>query len=189
MNSIVQRLTRRMRYFLERRQREQLLEEEMKFHIESAVEGLKQQGMPEADARTTARRRFGNLSQISEESRATWISLWISDAAQDIFHAFRTLRRDSGFAAFVILTAGLGIGASTTVFSVVRAVLLQPLPFSDPNRLVWIANTDVDQEGLTGETVPVDHFLDLRAQNRSFSDVTAYSPFYRPGDVQLTGEG
>jgi predicted permease len=189
MNSIVQRLIRRMRYFLDRRQRERLLEEEMKFHIESVVEGLRQQGMPEADARTTARRRFGNLSQISEESRATWISLWISDAAQDIFHAFRTLRRDSGFAAFVILTAGLGIGASTTVFSVVRAVLLQPLPFSDPNRLVWIANTDVDQEGLTGETVPVDHFLDLRAQNRSFSDVTAYSPFYRPGDVKLTGEG
>jgi predicted permease len=165
------------------------LEEEMKFHIESAVEGLKQQGMPEADARTTARRRFGNMSQISEESRATWISLWISDAAQDICYAFRTLRRDAGFAAFVILTAGLSIGASTTVFSVVRAVLLRPLPFSDPNRLVWIANADVDEEGLPGETVPVDHFLDLRAQNRSFSDVTAYSPFYRSGDIKLTGDG
>lgn len=189
MNSIVQRLNRRMRYFLERRQRERLLEEEMRFHIESVVEDLKQQGIPEADARTTARRRFGNLSQTSEESRAAWISLWISDAAQDMFYAFRTLRRDAGFAAFVILTAGLGIGASTTVFSVVRSVLLRPLPFSDPNRLVWIANTDVDEEGLSGETVPVDHFLDLRAQNRSFSDVTAYSPFYRSGDIKLTGDG
>lgn len=161
----------------------------MKFHIESVVEDLKAQGMPEADARTTARRRFGNISQKSEESRATWISLWISDAAQDMFYAFRTLRRDVGFAAFVILTVGLGIGASTTVFSVVRAVLLRPLPFSDPNRLVWIANTDVDDEGLSGQTVPVDHFLDLRNQSQSFSDLAAYSPFYRFGDNKLTGDG
>ncbi|HEX4231168.1 MAG TPA: ABC transporter permease [Bryobacteraceae bacterium] len=189
MNSIVQRLNRRLRYFLQRRERQRLLEEEMKFHIESVVEDLKAQGMPEADARTTARRRFGNISQKSEESRATWISLWISDAAQDMFYAFRTLRRDVGFAAFVILTVGLGIGASTTVFSVVRAVLLRPLPFSDPNRLVWIANTDVDDEGLSGQTVPVDHFLDLRNQSQSFSDLAAYSPFYRFGDNKLTGDG
>ena len=105
------------------------------------------------------------------------------------FYAFRTLRRDFGFAAFVILTVGLGIGASTTVFTVVQAVLLRPLPFTDPNRLVWIANTDVDDEGLSGQTVPVGHFLDLRSQNRSFSDIAAYSPFYRSGDNKLTGDG
>ncbi len=189
MNSIVQRLNRRLRYFLQRRERHRLLEEEMKFHIESVVEDLKEQGIAEADARTTARRRFGNLTQKSEESRAAWISLWISDAAQDMFYAFRTLRRDFGFAAFVILTVGLGIGASTTVFTVVQAVLLRPLPFTDPNRLVWIANTDVDDEGLSGQTVPVGHFLDLRSQNRSFSDIAAYSPFYRSGDNKLTGDG
>jgi predicted permease len=189
MNSIVQRLNRRIRYFLQRRERQRLLEEEMKFHIESVVEDLKERGMPEAGARAMARRRFGNLTQKSEDAGATWISLWIHDAAQDAFYAFRTLRRDAGFAAFVILTVGLGIGASTTVFSVVRAVLLRPLPFTDPNRLVWIANTDVDDEGLSGQTVPVGHFLDLRSQNQSFSDVAAYSPFYRSGDNKLTGNG
>jgi predicted permease len=189
VNSIVQRLNRRLHYFLQRRERQRLLEEEMKFHIESVVEDLKEQGMPEADARTTARRRFGNLSQKSEEARAAWISLWINDASQDMFYAFRTLRRDAGFAAFVILTIGLGIGASTTVFSVVRAVLLRPLPFTEPNRLVWIANTDVADEGLSGQTVPVDHFLDLRSQNQSFSDVAVYSPFYRSGDNKLTWNG
>jgi len=189
MNSIVQRLNRRMRYFLHRRERQRLLEEEMKFHIESAMADLKEQGMPEADARSAARRKFGNVSQKSEESRAAWISLWMHDAAQDACYALRTLKRDFGFAAFVILTIGLGIGASTTVFSVVRAVLLRPLPFAEPSRLVWIANTDVDDEGLSGQTVPVGHFLDLRSQNQSFSDVAAYSPFYRSGDNKLTGDG
>ncbi len=189
MNSIVQRFNRRMRYFLQRRERQCLLGEEMRFHIESAVEDLKESGMSEADARSAARRRFGNLSQKSEESRAAWISLWIHDAAQDASYAFRMLRRDFGFAAFVILTIGLGIGASTTVFSVIRAVLLRPLPFTEPNRLVWIANTDVDDEDLSGQTVPVGHFLDLRSQNQSFSDVAAYSPFYRSGDNKLTWNG
>jgi hypothetical protein len=189
MNSIVQRLNRRMRYFLHRRERQRLLEEEMKFHIESAMADLKEQGMPEADARSAARRKFGNVSQKSEESRAAWISLWMHDAAQDACYALRTLKRDFGFAAFVILTIGLGIGASTTVFSVVRAVLLRPLPFAEPSRLVWIANTDVDDEGLSGQTVPVGHFLDLRSQNRSFSDVAAYSPFYRPAITSSLGMG
>jgi predicted permease len=189
MPSIVQRLHRRMRYFLQRRERQRLLEEEMEFHIESAVADLKEQGMPEADARSAARRKFGNLSQKSEESRATWISLWINDGAQDACYAFRTLKRELGFAAFVTLTVGLGIGACTTVFSVVRAVLLRPLPFTNPSRLVWIANTDVDDEGLSGQTVPVGHFLALRNQNQSFSDVAAYSPFYRSGDNKFTVDG
>ena len=136
-----------------------------------------------------ARRKFGNLSQISEESRATWISLWITDAAQDIFYAFRTFRRDAGFAAFVILIAGLGIGASTTVFSVVRAVLLRPLPFSDPNRLVWIANTDVDAEGLSGETVPVDHFLDLRVKTSPSPILLPILRSIGPAISNSTGDG
>ena len=137
MNSIVQRLNRRMRYFLQRRERQRLLGEEMRFHIESAVEDLKESGMSEADARSAARRRFGNLSQKSEESRAAWISLWIHDAAQDASYAFRMLRRDFGFAAFVILTIGLGIGASTTVFSVSSRCFASPSSFyrTEPTRL------------------------------------------------------
>src|SRR5580692_50421 len=61
---------------------------------------------------------------------------------QDLRYAFRTLRRDSGFTAFAILIVGLGIGASATVFSVVDTLLLRPLPFQEPERLVWIANHD-----------------------------------------------
>lgn len=106
---------------------------------------------------------------------------------QDIRYSFRTLRRDAGLATFAILIVGLGVGASSTVFSVVNALLLRPLPFADPDRLVWIANdTGV---GLSAQTVQVGHLLDLRAQNQSFTDVAAYFAFYGVGDSKLTGTG
>src|SRR5580700_8399503 len=91
---------------------------------------------------------------------------------QDLRYTFRTLRRDSGFAAFAILIVGLGIGASATIFSVVNTLLLRSLPFSDPERLVWIANHDTS--GLSGQTTQVDYLLDLREQAKSFSDLAGY---------------
>jgi len=106
---------------------------------------------------------------------------------QDVRYTFRTLRNNAGFTTFAILIVGLGIGASSTVFSVVNALLLRPLPFSDPGRLVWIANHDTS--GLSGQTTQVGHFLDLRERNRSFSDIAAYFAFYGVGDNKLTGLG
>jgi predicted permease len=106
---------------------------------------------------------------------------------QDFRYTFRALRRDAGFTTFAILIVGLGIGASSTVFSVVNAVLIRPLPFRDPERLVWIANGDTS--GLSGQTTQVGHFLDLRERNQSFADVAAYFAFYGVGDNKLTGLG
>jgi putative ABC transport system permease protein len=106
---------------------------------------------------------------------------------QDLRYAFRTLRRDAGFTTFAILIVGLGIGASATVFSVVNTLLLRPLPFRDPSRLVWIANHDTG--GLSGATTQVGHLLDLRERSHSFSDLAAYFAFYGIGDNKLTGEG
>ena len=105
----------------------------------------------------------------------------------DLRYAFRTLRRDSGFTAFAVLIVGLGIGASATVFSVVDALLLRPLPFREPERLVWIANHDTS--GLSGQTTQVGHLLDLRERNRSFTDVAGYFAFYGVGDNLLSGGG
>jgi predicted permease len=106
---------------------------------------------------------------------------------QDVRYTFRTLRNNAGFTTFAILIVGLGIGASSTVFSVVNALLLRPLPFTDPGRLVWIANHDTS--GLSGQTTQVGHFLDLRERNKSFSDMAAYFAFYGVGDNKLTGLG
>ena len=150
----------------------------MEFHIESMVQDFVEQGMSEVEARAAARRKFGNMTQKSEESRGVWLLRWWSDLAQDLHHAFRRMRRDPGFTVFTILIAGLGIGASSTVFSVVNALLLRPLPFRDPGRLVWIANQEWSTQ--------VNNFLDLREQNRSFSDLAGWSG-YGAGDWQLTG--
>ena len=109
------------------------------------------------------------------------------ELARDLRYTLRTLRRDAGFAAFAILIIGLGIGASSTLFSVVNTLLLRPLPFQDPQRLVWIANHDV--AGLSGQTTQVGHLLDLRAQNQSFTDIAGYFAFYGVGDNVLTGQG
>jgi len=106
---------------------------------------------------------------------------------QDLRYTLRILRRDAGFAAFAILIAGLGIGASTTVFSVVNTLLLRPLPFKDPDRLVWIANHDTS--GLSGQTTQVGHMLDLRERTRVFSAVAGYMAFYGVGDNLLSGSG
>ena len=91
----------------------------MEFHIQSLTDELVAQGMPESEARTAAHRRFGNMTQKSEEARSTWIARYLSDLVQDLRHPFRGMRRNFGFTAFAILIAGLGIGASSTVFSVV----------------------------------------------------------------------
>src|SRR5580698_7397404 len=174
------RFRRRLRFLLSHSERQRLLWEEMEFHIESMAEDFAAQGMTEVEARAAARRKFGNMTQKSEEARGVWLVRWWSDLAQDLRYAFRGMRRDAAFTAFVILIAGLGIGASSTVFSVVNALLLRPLPFRDPGRLVWIANQEWNTQ--------VSNFLDLREQNRSFSDLAGWGN-HGTGDWQLTGTG
>ncbi|HUK14864.1 MAG TPA: ABC transporter permease [Bryobacteraceae bacterium] len=173
---------RRLRYWLDHSQRNRLLWEEMEFHIESMTQELAAQGMSEPNARAAAHRKFGNMTQKSEEARSTWIARWMSDLVQDLRYSFRGMRRDAGFTAFTILIAGLGIGAGSTVFSMVNALLLRPLPFRDPGRLVWISNGG----NFAAQT---EQYSDLRELNRSFSDLAGWSGFYIPGDRQLTGAG
>jgi predicted permease len=111
----------------------------------------------------------------------------LPDVLQDLRYTFRTLRRDAGFATFAILIAGLGIGASVTVFSVVNTLILRPLPFAQPSQLVWISNRDVS--GLSGQTTQVGHMLDLRERTQTMSAVAGYFAFYGVGDNLLSGGG
>ncbi len=122
------------------------------------------------------------MTRASEDARFTWIAHWISDLAQDLRYAFRGMRRNTGFATFTILIAGLGIGASSAVFSVVNAVLLRPLPFRDPGRLIWMSN------GNEATSTQTEHYSDLRALNRSFSDLAAFAD-WGVGNRQLLGSG
>ena len=189
MLSFFRKFSRRLRYGFQQPARQRSLEEEMKFHLDSMVEDLIAQGIPAEQALRAVHAKFGNRTLVSEEARGAWVSRWSSDVVQDLRYTLRALKRDSTFAAFVILIVGLGIGASSIVFSLLSALLLRPLPFADPSHLVWIGNVDVDSEGLSGQTVPVGHYLALRDQNQSFADVAAYSPFYQPGNNKLTAAG
>jgi hypothetical protein len=123
---------------------------------------------------------------MGTEKLKTMIVRSVNDAAQDLRYSFRGMRRDAGFTTVAMLIAGLGIGASSTIFSVVNALLLRPLPFRDPGRLVWISN-----DGRGGEewSTQTGHFLDLRERNKSFSDLAGWFAFYGVGDSKLTGTG
>jgi len=164
-------------------------EQEMESHAALLAEDNIRSGMTPDEARRAALIRLGNLESNKELHREVRGLPFFDTLGQDLRYAVRTLRRDSGFTAFAILIVGLGIGASSTVFSVVNALLLRPLPFNNPQQLVWISNTDTAGEGLSGQTVPVMHFTELRDHSESFSDVAAYSPFYSEGDSKLTGSG
>lgn len=106
------------------------------------------------------------------------------DVRQDLRYTLRTLRRERGFTAFAIAIIALGVGASTTVFSVASALLLRPLPFAEPQRLVWIQNGN--DPGLSAQTAQVNPYLTLVHENRSFGEIAAYFAFYGVGDVTLS---
>ena len=108
---------------------------------------------------------------------------------RDVRYALRTLRRDAGFATFAILIVGLGVGASCTIFSVVNTILIRPLPFREPGRLVWMANHTDDTNDMSGKTVQVDYLLEYRKLNKSFEDLGAYMAFYSSGGAKLIGDG
>ena len=114
---------------------------------------------------------------------------FLENFRRDVRYAIRTLWRDKGFAAFAILIVGLGVGASCTVFSVVNTLVLRPLPFRDPGRLVWIANHQDETNDMSGKTSQSDYLVDMRARNQSYEDLAAYFAFYGLGDAKMIGDG
>jgi putative ABC transport system permease protein len=111
----------------------------------------------------------------------------VDTLVRDIRFSFRSLRRDLGVTVFVLAIAGIGIGASTTVFSLCHALILRPLPFDRPERLAWIANGT--SENLSAQTVQVNNLIELRERSRSWIDIAGFYAFYAPGDLRFTGAG
>src|SRR6058998_3631754 len=167
--------------------RDEEYDKELQFHVDARVADLVASGVAPEEARRRARLELGGVMQTKEALRDERGARFLAALRQDLRYTFRTLRRDAGFATFAILIVGLGIGASSTVFSIVNALLLRPLPFHAPERLVWLANHD--SSGLSGQTTQVGHLLDLREQNQSFSDIAGYMAFYGVGDNLLSGQG
>lgn len=124
----------------------------------------------------------------NQPSRIPSVARWADELKQDLRYTARTLGRQAGFTTFAILIIGLGIGATSTIYSVVDAFMLRPLPVEDPARLVWVANGGAEGS-LSGQTTQVGHLLDLRERNQSFADLSGYFAFYGVGDSTLTGAG
>jgi predicted permease len=164
------------------------LDAEMRSHLEFATEENLKQGMSTEEARRQALVRFGGVEQAREKQRAArgWPMLDI--LLQDLRFTLRTLRRDRGFTVVAVLILALGIGANIVVFSVVNTILLRPLPFRDPQQLVWLAgNKGVG--GLSSTTYEVDAYAEIQRNNRSFQEMTAFVPFYTISESKLIGRG
>ena len=137
---VIHILRRRLRALLRPDAADRELDEELQLHVDRLVEEHIEAGMSPAEARAAARREFGGV-QIVEACRDARRVMWIGNAWQDARYGVRLMTRAPGFAAAVILTVALGIGATTAMFSVVYSVVLQPLPYREPDRLVNLWNT------------------------------------------------
>lgn len=176
----------RTRFFFRRRSSD--LQEELQAHLEHAIASKVAAGMPEAEAKREAAIEFGSMEAAREQSYGQHPRAWLDVLRQDVRLAVRSLRRDRGFTVTALLILAVGIGANIAVFSLVYTLLLRPLPFHDPDRLVWIQPAKTEG-GLSGATYSSDAYEDLRDKNRSFSGLTAYFAFSAPNNLRLTGGG
>ena len=128
----------RAKALFKRRQLDRDLEDETRFHLAMREEKLKATGLNPEEARYASRRRFGNRSSLQEACREMWVFVWLEDLWQDVRYALRALRKNPGFAAVVVVTLALGIGASTAVFSVVDPLLFRRLPYPKDDQLVSV---------------------------------------------------
>ncbi len=181
---VIDILHRRLRSLIRPGAADRELDEELQLHIDRLVEEHIEAGMSPAEAREAARREFGGV-QIVEECRDARRVMWISNAWQDARYGARLMTRSPGFAAAVILTVTLGIGATTAMFSIVYSVLLQPLPYRQPDRLVNLWNT-APKRGLPRAYVGIANVVDWKARNHVFEDIAIVRAI---ANFNLTGVG
>jgi putative ABC transport system permease protein len=176
-------LVRRLRLLLGRRAFERDLDDELRFHVDMQAARNVERGMPPAAARALAEREFGMVARHKEEVRDARGLTWADDLGRDVRFGLRGLRRSPAFVTVAVLCLALGIGANAAIFSVVNAVLLKPLPYGDPDRLVQL-NETFTWNGVEGTgSISYPDFVDWQAQATAFERIGGYVW----GNVNLQG--
>src|SRR3974390_689130 len=145
------------------------LDDELRDHLERQIAENIAAGMRAEEARSAALRSFGNPALLRDEARASWHWHGVEQLWRDIRYGIRTLRRTPGFAAIAVIVMALGIGANVALFTVVRGVLLKPLPFKEPDRLMMLYESDL--KGDSTNVVAGGVFKEWKTQNHSFSNL------------------
>ncbi len=165
------------------------LESDIQNHIEIETQDNIARGMSSEEARYAAMRKFGNVTRVMEDTREVWVITWLDHLIQDLRFALRGIRKSPLFAAVVVLTLALGIGANTAIFTIIDSVMLRAIPVSNPQQLVvfsWKAHKDPDLKGRTSYgdcpykkidcSLSVPFFKSVRAQTPEiFSSVAAFA--------------
>jgi putative ABC transport system permease protein len=154
---------------------ERRLAAEMRFHIDMLTEHQIRAGLSPDEARRRALAAFGGAERFKDDARDEYRSRLVDELGQDVRYALRVVRRNPGFATAAALTFALGIGASTAMFSVVNGVLLRPLPYADPGRLVVLWERDIARSR-DRNVVAVPNFEAWRARARSFEAMAGLVP-------------
>lgn len=165
------RLAGGLRTLRRRRSIEFDLDDELRFHVEMETEANLRRGLDADAARRAAIKTLGGLPQVRAATRSVWRLPWVEALLRDLHFAGRLVRRRPAFAAAVIVPLAVGIGATTTAFSAVEGMLLRPLVYAEPERVMTVWETDVEQGGSRLEVSP-GNFVDWRERNHTF-DVMA----------------
>jgi len=174
------------RNLFHKRRVERDLDEEVRAYLDQVTDEKIQSGLSPQVARRTALIELGGVEQVKEQVREVRIGAFLETLVKDARLGFRMLRKERGFTAAAVLTLALGIGMNTAVFSVVRSVVLSPLPYSDPDRLVCIRQTLMEIPGLSDYLVVTPDYEHWRDQNHVFENLAAYGQLK---EANLSGNG
>ncbi len=168
----------RLRTLLRRGQMQHELDDEMQFHLDHLIDDGLARGLSPTEARAAALRTMGGLTQRKEEARDMWGLTWLTDLADDLRFALRSLSRARALTVFVVLALALGIGMTAASFSMLDALVFRPYPVPDPGKVVTLVSTSRDH---AFEQFSYREFLDLQQSARSYDGLVASGTVFGVG--------